>query len=301
MSTKQFKDRLPAWALTAANLTSRQFAQATVIDRPLPDFMVIGSKRGGTTSLFHYLIDHPGVLGLFPKVRGKKGTEFFFPAGRHTGSPHSVNWYRSHFHTETYRRMLARNLGYRPLSFEASPYYVWDPRTAERVRTIAPSMKAIVLVRDPVRRAWSHYQERVQNGVEPLSFEDALAAEDARLEGEVERMMEDSAYYSPAFDWFSYRRRGEYLEQIRRWHSVFPPEQLLVVRSEDLYRDTQATMDRIFDFLDLPSASMRERVIYNATWRTAAAAPHQASHELARHFEPFNADLEGYLGVTLGW
>jgi hypothetical protein len=290
------KDRSPRWLRAGADLVTRAGGLATVADRPPPDFLVIGTKRGGTTSLFNYLVQHPGILGLYPQPRGKKSTDFFF-----SGHGHDARWYRSHFHTETYRRRRGRALGYRPLSFEASPYYVWDPRVAARAAALRPSLKAVVLLRDPVRRAWSHYQERTQNGVEPLSFEDALAAEDDRLAGELERMAEESDYHSSAFDWYSYRSRGEYLSQIRNWHASFPQDQLLVLRSEDLYRSTQETVDRVCVFLGLPPFVLPETRPFNATWRTRDSPPEAASHALAHHFHPLNRELEDYLSMSFDW
>ncbi|WP_237565395.1 sulfotransferase family protein [Ornithinimicrobium cavernae] len=294
------KDRSPRWAKAVAGSVTRAYALRTAALRPVPDFLVIGSKRGGTTSLFRYLSDHPGTFGLFPQPRGKKSTDFFFP-GQHHPRPRSEEWYRSHFHTENYRRLVARRLGYRPLSFEASPYYIWDPRVAGRVRDIAPEIKAILVIRNPVRRAWSHYQERVQNGVEPLTFKQALAAESDRLDGELDRMLVDPRYYSRAFDWYSYRSRGEYLPQIMNWHAHFPADQLLVLRSDDLYRDTQRTMDLVCNFLALPTHRMQSTKPFNSTWRTTEAVPTQEGQELADHFKVHNLLLEEYLETRLGW
>lgn len=290
------KDRSPRWLLTAADRATRAGALATAGDRPVPDFLVIGTKRGGTTSLFNYLVRHPGILGLYPSTRGKKSTDYLF-----SGHDHDERWYRSHFHTETYRRLRGRRLGYRPLSFEASPYYVWDPRIAARAADLRPTMKAVLLLREPVRRAWSHYQERVQNGVEPLSFEDALAAEDDRLAGEIERMAADPGYHSDAYDWYSYRSRGEYLPQIRTWHRSFPAEQLLVLRSEDLYRSTQETVDQVCDFLTIPRFLLPETSAHNATWRTREGVPEGPGRALAEHYAPLNRELEDYLSRPLGW
>ena len=160
---------------------------------------------------------HPGVLGLFPQNRARKSTDHFFGSNHELGE----DWYRSHFHTERYRDRLRRELGYRPVSGEASPFYAWDPRIAGRAYQSAPRVKAIMLLRNPVKRAWSHYQERTQNGVEPLDFAHALACEPTRLEGELERMASDELYHSDAYDWYSYRSRGDYLPQILNWTSVF--------------------------------------------------------------------------------
>ena len=147
----QIKDSAPRWMKDAADAATRAYALQTSAGRPFPDFLIVGTKRGGTTSLFNYLLMHPGVLGLYPQLRGRKSTDFFFKErGR------GERWYRSHFHTETYRRMVERRLGYRPVSGEASPYYLWDHRIAPQVKQICGGVKAIALLRDPVERAWSH-------------------------------------------------------------------------------------------------------------------------------------------------
>lgn len=297
MSTAtSLKDRSPRWLKSVANVVTRRYAITTVGDRPPPDFLIVGSKRGGTTSLFNYLLMHPGVLGLFPQNRGKKSTDYFFSDTFHRGD----QWYRSHFHTERHREHLAEELGYRPVGGEASPYYIWDPRIAERVYRTNPAVKAIMLVRDPVKRAWSHYLERTQNQVEPLDFAAALAAEEARLEGELDRMTADPGYHSDAYDWYSYRSRGDYLPQIRRWTSVFPREQLLVVRSEDMYADVQSVFDQVCDFLELPHHRLPTDRTYNAS-RPGPPLPDDAAADLREHFAPKVRALEEHLGRALDW
>lgn len=297
-NTPSAKDRLPRWAKDAANWSTRRFAVTTAGERPDPDFLVIGTKRGGTTSLYNYLLMHPGVLGLFPQNRGKKSTNYFFSTDYHRGD----RWYHSHFHTEQLRGRLRRRLGYRPISGEASPFYVWDPRIAARVRRTAPEVKAIMLVRDPVKRAWSHHLERRQNGVEPLDFEAALAAEPARLDGELSRMLADPSFHSDAYDWYSYRSRGDYLPQIRNWLEVFPREQLLVVRSEDMYANVQDPFDEVCAFLGLPPHRLPTGRTFNAakvgkkgTMSAVAAA------DLRDHFAPKVRALEDFLGRRLDW
>jgi hypothetical protein len=288
LGLSDIKDAAPRWMKDAGDLVTRSYAKGTVGARPTPDFLIVGAKRGGTTSLYNYLLMHPGVLGLFPQVRGKKSTDYFFKErGR------GELWYRSHFHTESYRNLLSRKLGYRPISGEASPYYLWDPRIAMQVRAVAPDIKAIALLRDPVERAYSHYQERVQNGVEPLSFEAALAAEDARLEGEFGKMAADSRYYSTAHDFYTYRARGVYLPQLQNWHRAFPEGQLLVLRSEDMYDDVQGVFNRVCDFLGIPPYGLPTTKTFNASARSTM--PEAAREELTSYYAPHNKELADYL------
>lgn len=292
---RSIKDSSPRWVRDSADRVTRRLGIMTSSRRTLPDYLIIGSKRGGTTSLYNYLLRHPGVMRMFPASRDLKSTDYFFHRGR------SETWYRSHFPTQRERERRADDLGYAPVSGEASPYYCWDPRVAEFAREVAPAVKSILLMRDPVRRAWSHYQERVQNGVEPLDFLGALRAEDARLAEERHRMMQDPTYYSTTFDWYGYRSRGEYLSQIENWRTHFPDDQLLVLRSEDLYADTQATFDKVCAFLQLPAFEMPTRKTFNATWRTTDDVPSDAREILTAHFAPHNARLEQFLGFELGW
>lgn len=296
MSTLQrAKETSPRWLKDLANLATRGYGLATVPLRPPPDFLIIGAKRGGTTSLFNYLLQHPGLLGLFPQSRGKKSTDFFF-----ADDAHGQLWYRSHFHSRPQRTLIARRLGYLPRGGEASPYYVWDPRIARRVHQVAPEVKAVLLLRDPVERAWSHYQERRENGVEPLSFSAALAAEQTRTEGELARMLAEPGYHSTAHDWYTYRARGVYLPQVHNWLSVFPREQLLILRSEDMYADVQGVFDQVCVFLGLPPAQLPNRKSFNASHQRSSV-PESERAELAAFFASPNNRLEEYLGRPLHW
>lgn len=288
------KDRSPRWVKDVANVTTRTWARATVGDRPAPDFLIIGCKRGGTTSLFNYLLMHPGVLGLYPESRGKKSTDYFFKE-----LPRGEEWYRSHFHTEKQRARMQATLGHRPQSGEASPYYMWDHRIAAEVHAVAPEVKAIALLRDPVERAWSHYHERRKQGVEPLSFTDALAAESSRLAGEAERMAADRTYYSEPHDWYTYRARGIYLPSLENWWAQFGRENLLVLRAEDLYSDVQGTFDTVCEFLGLPQHQLPDTSAFNGI--TPSRIPEDVRAELAAYYAPFNAELEEALGRPLGW
>src|SRR5439155_3447898 len=147
--------------------------------RMLPDYLIIGAQRAGTTSLYLYLTQHPCVA---PVVIGK-GVHYFdvdFAKG--------PGWYRGHFPVAA-RRYLSRVGRDRPLiTGEGSPYYLFHPLVPERVAALLPEARLIALLRDPVERAYSHYQHFVERGIETLTFEQALEAEPERLKGEVERL-----------------------------------------------------------------------------------------------------------------
>lgn len=294
IDAESIKNRSPRLLRDCAITLTEGVGHATRMFRSMPDFLIIGTKRGGTTSLHNYLCMHPGVLGPFPKLRGQKSSDYLFVEPRH-----GVNGYRSHFHTVAYKKWLQRRLGYGPISGESSPYYMWGPGIAARAYESNPRLKAIALIRDPVERAYSHWQERCQNGVEPLLFGDALDAEEARIEGELDRMMNDPAYHSTAWDWYTYRSRGVYLPQLKHWASVFPREQLMVIRSEDMYADVQAVFDDVCRFLGLPSHRLSTPRTFNASKRTLM--PENARAELTEYYAPLNRELESYLNRSMCW
>ena len=290
-----YKDRAPRWAKDVANASTRAFALGTSDLRPHPDYLIVGTKRGGTTSLHDYLLSHPGVLGLFPQLRGKKSTDYFFESFQRGDA-----WYRSHFHTTAYRNVLQRRLGYRPLGGEASPFYIWDPRLAGRIRETCPDVKAVMLLRDPVERAWSHYWERRANGVEPLTFVDALAAEEDRTAGELDRMWQDPSYHSVPWDYYTYRQRGVYLPQIENWLTHFPSDQLLILVSEEMYADPQGAFDQVCRFLGLPEVALRRGERKLNSHQQGLMDP-AVRARLAADFSSSNAALEKFLGRSLSW
>ena len=219
---------LPRPARSALRGAFRTYGRATAGLRPLPDFLILGAQKAGTTALYAYLRWHPQITG--PSF---KEVSFF---DRHYAR--GERWYRAHL---PIRRSA--------LVGEATPGYLFHPLAPERVARMLPHARLIALLRNPVDRAFSHYQHEVALGREELSFEEALAREDERMEGEVERMLRDPAYFSHAWWNYTYAARGRYAEQLERWFAAFPREQLLVLLTDDLAADTAGTYRRVLDFL----------------------------------------------------
>ncbi len=223
-----------------ARITRARFAarRPTAGLRCLPDFLLIGAMRSGTSSLFKYLAQHPE---LAPSLR--KEVDYF---ARH---PHrGEDWYRRHFALES-RRRIAEARGRSLLSFEATPYYLYEPRTPARAAALLPQARLVVLLRDPVDRAFSDYQHMRRLGFEPLSFPDAVDAEEARLTPELARMAADPGYFSRDHHHFSYLARGRYADQLERWLAHYPAGRMLLLESRDLYRDPATCVRAVSDFL----------------------------------------------------
>jgi len=257
------------------------YGRATAAIRPLPGFLVIGAQKAGTTALYAYLRRHPAITGP-----SWKEVSFF---DRHYARGEA--WYRGNF-PNTFRSRGN-------LVGEASPSYLFHPLAPERVRRLVPGAKLIALVRNPVDRAYSHYQHEVALGREPLSFEDALAAEDERLRGEEERMVGDPAYFSQAWWNYTYRARGLYADQLERWLAVFPREQLLVVPSDDLSADPGAAYARVLEFLG--AAPHRLGSYPRVFERQYEPMAPETRTRLATEFAEPNRRLYELLGRNLAW
>lgn len=291
-AVRALKALTPQSAKDAAESGIRMATAATARWRPAPDFLVIGTKRGGTTTLWNALEAHPQVQPMVPAAKHLKSPHYFY-WHYHRGP----SWYLGHFPTSLSRARHARVHG-RSVVGEASPMYLLDPRVAPRVAAMMPETKIVVSLRDPVQRAVSHWRERVKEGVEPLSFPDALAAEDDRLAGELDRIHADPDYYSRPLDWYSYRTRGEYAGQLERWFEHFDRSQVLVLRAEDLYLDQESTLRRAHEFLGLAPHAVAAQW-HNRTSTTPI--PEDVRRSLTQHFQPHNERLATLLGADNWW
>ena len=262
----------------------------TAAQRVLPGFVVVGAQKAGTTSLYHYLGRHPAVHALERK-------EVHYFDNHHE---RRVGWYRAHFPRERALARLAAAHGGLAYAGEATPFYMFHPLGPARMAAILPNARCIVLLRDPVARAYSHYQHERRNGVEQLSFPEALRAEPDRLQGEL-AVRGVAAFDDPASHQrhASYVTRGRYAEQLERLFAHFPRERVLVLFSDDLFANPQGTLERAFRFLDLQPVPIGDVVPRNAGRYDRRAIP--LEDELRDGFQPHDRALEALLGVRPPW
>jgi Sulfotransferase domain len=256
---------------------------------PLPDFLIIGTEKGGTSFLYWSLCQHPLV-----EAAAKKEVHFF-DAPKWLRK--SIGWYRAQFPAST------RKDGRRVITGEASPFYLFHPLAPYRASRTVPNTKLIAVLRNPVDRAYSAYRHRVLAGQENLSFEEALEAEQKRTSGELEKLLSDESYHSRPYTKYTYRLRGIYVEQLERWHEYFDPEQLLVLRSEDLFTNPTGTLWRVHEFLDLPKHDLDMTAAMNMRNKGSYEQPMNpiTRRQLEEYFEPHNQRLYEYLGEDFGW
>ncbi len=253
--TRFGKSFTPVTVKSGLKSALRFYGIATSPLRGKPDFLIIGAKRCGSTSLYHWVLRHPKVAPLFPATQHIKGVHWFDRQPQR-----SPSWYRSYFPVRIPTRPR--------LAGEASPYYLIHPYTGARAAAAVGHAKVIVLVREPAARAYSHWRDEVRLGNEPLPFADALSAEQSRVGPELERMQQDPTYYSWVHEHLTYRTWGRYATHLTRWLADWPRERVLVVCTEDLLRPGSAAPRAITDFLGLAPHPQPE-----LPWLNASAPP----------------------------
>jgi hypothetical protein len=197
----------------------------------LPNLIIIGAAKAGTTTLFDLLGQHPQVYA--PKV---KEIKFFSRDDRYEKG---VDWYQETFF---------RNSRKYPVRIEASPAYLtWSDKTAPRIKDIYKDrpIKLVAIFRDPVKRAYSHYWDRVRQGDENLPFPDAIYAEENRLRENWEVISKEGNGI------FGYFRAGCYATRIKPFLPLFPREDLFFLLQEDLINNFENSMESLFSFLQI--------------------------------------------------
>jgi hypothetical protein len=256
--------------------------------RCLPDFLIIGAQKAGTTSLFASLNEHPSVW--MPPC---KECHFFTRPWR------PMLAYRGFFPTRRTRDRMGRD-GEPVRLGEATPYYLFHPRTPARVARSLPEVKLIAILRDPVERAYSHHRHCVRRGTESLDFEAALEAEATRTAGAAERLARSAFAVSDAHRHHSYLARGLYAQQLRRWFEHVDRRRIHVAFFEHLLESPETSLARIETFLGLPVRDRGELPRRNSGGRSAPMADETRRRLRERFAEP-NRELAELLGVEPPW
>ena len=251
-----------------------------------PDFIIIGAQRCGTTSLYDYLSQHPSIQPALRK-------EIHYFDNHFDRSP---AWYRAFFYPAALRRP------FRPcLTGEATPYYPFHPHTPPRLAATLPRARLIVMLRNPVDRAYSHYLHEVRRGHETLPFAAAVARERERV-NIAPATLADPAAYDPAHHHFSYLQRGHYATQLQAWRQHFAPAQMLIIISESFFAQPATTLAAALAFLGAPDPDWRPAQFARRNFHgNYEDIPPALRHQLEAYFASHNRQLAHLLGYDPGW
>lgn len=232
--------------------------------------MIIGAQKGGTTSLYNYLIKHPQI-----EPASQKEIHFF-----DWNYDKGIDWYRKQFPS------LKLNNNY-VITGEATPNYLFQQDVPRRVFEHMPEVKLIILLRNPVDRAFSHYQMALRakakmlqrNGMDKhfLTFEEAFNRNIKEI--------------------FS---RSQYVDQLKNWRKYFPKEQILIIESSDLLGKTEETVENVIRFIGLQPLNLKSYKRYHTGLYTVKMQP-ETREKLVSFYRPYNKELYNYLGQSFDW
>ena len=235
MNENTIKDSLSS---SYHRFVKRGLSGITASSRVLPDFIISGTVRSGTTSLYYNICEHPSVL---PASYDEIG---YFDSNYHLG----INWYRSMFPTEKEMKQVKKETNF-AITGEDTPFYFWKKEAAERIFQDIPNSKIIIIFRNPVDRAYSNYNLGIRKKTESLSFEDAIDEEMNFLKTHSFRDAVDRRR--------SYLSKGLYENQIKIWLDNFPREQIHILCTEDMKKNPKESLLKIFQFLGIPNYTLK--------------------------------------------
>ncbi|NER47330.1 MAG: tetratricopeptide repeat protein [Symploca sp. SIO1A3] len=254
-------------------------SQQQKLSSSAPSFLIIGQAKCGTTSLYTYLTQHPQIL---PAIR--KEINFW---NRDSTFNRGLNWYLAHFPSIASGKKL--------ITGEATTTYLDSYKTAQRLLQFFPHMKLIILLRNPVERVLSHYYMNCRYRWESSSLEEAIFSELEMLSQQPTIDLHSQVYATNGF----YITRSKYVESIKQWMELFPKEQFLILQSEDFFSDPAATVDQVFQFLELEPYQLQK---YPHMKKGDYPPISQSMHQfLSDYFRPFNQQLEEYLDRKFNW
>ena len=266
-------------------LIKRNLKYLTSPIRILPSFIIVGAVRCGTTSLYYNICEHSCVL---PAAYDEIG---FFDSNYELG----INWYKSMFPTKFKKKKIESKTGI-CITGEDTPFYFWDKNAINRIKKEIPKIKLIVLLRNPIDRAYSNYHLGVRLGSETLSFEESIKKE-------IELLEKNNDIESNNIEKFlrprSYIAKGLYYHQIKNWFDVFSKEQILVLNTENLAENPQQTLEQIFNFLGLPNERIQN--IQNRKVGNYQKMNKDTREILRKLFKPHNEKLFKFLEREFEW
>ena len=268
-------------------ICDRKFQGLTSSIRVLPDFIVIGVGRGGTTSLYNYLNQHNCIKKSSYDEIG------FFDDNYHLG----INWYRSMFPTKYEKQRITQKFG-KFLTYDVTPWYIRRPWIVNRIKTLLPSVKIIAVLRNPVDRTYSHYHLTCREKGLTKSFEEIIE-DDIKKINNYDNNLKNSHEYFKDFVQNSHIARGFYLEQLENWLKIFDKKNIMIISSEDLAENTQETLNSIFNFLNLENQK-----IPNLQKINVAKYPKmkdKTRKTLENYFFNHNENLFNKIGKNFNW
>ena len=254
--------------------------------RVLPDFIIIGAGKSGTSSLYNYLIQHPNIYSA--KIKEIN----YFVRGW-------TKWYRPNFPT-IFQKFYVTKIKKEPfITGEATPFYLIHPHVPKKVYDKIPNVKIIILLRDPVDRSFSQFNQWKKTKYENFSFEEAVKSEKIKTSDEWLNYTDEEFPGSRINVKYSYIEGGLYFEQIKRWLDIFPKNQILILKAEDFFSNPAKITSRVFDFLGISPYEIDGTKKFNVGQYDHIEP--EIEEFLRKFFKPYNKKLFELIREEFHW
>ena len=263
------------------------YRNLTSSSRVLPDFIIIGAGRAGTTALYTYLIQHPSIITASTDNDEPVADLHFFEYM----ISDKISWYKSHFPRKSKNSFVTG---------EFTSTYMYHKNVPERIFNLIPKIKLIVILRNPIDKAYSTYNQQSHFNEVTSSFEETIKAEFARID-----LIKNHIEYTnnnPNFDnYVEYNiiRHGIYFNYLEKWLKIFPKKQIFVVDSNELENFPQQTLNKVFEFLNLSPREIPNLAKVNVGKYSPMTESTRES--LIEFYKPHNAKLNNLLGTNFDW
>lgn len=302
LTKNELRNKLKFWLLSHPKFNPLKFSfnfffrNSTSVFRVLPDFIIIGSGRAGTTSLYSYLIQHPSIYAASTYNNKPVADLHFFEYM----ISDKISWYKSHFptiFTKNYFKFKSKN---NFVTGEYTSTYMYNRNVPKRIFKLIPAVKLIVILRNPVDKIYSTYSQQFFFNEFLSSFMDTINAELKRFE--ISKTLPELSSVNPDFENFVQHnliRHGIYFDYLKEWMKIFPRNQILIVDSEKLKNSTQESLNKIFKFLNVSSHN-----VSNLSKINVGKYPpiNVLSKEfLIEFYKPYNQKLNNLLNTSFDW
>jgi hypothetical protein len=296
------KNKLKIWLLSNPKFNPYRFSlkiffrNSTSTFRVLPNFIIIGSGRAGTTALYTYLIQHPSIFAASTKNNESVSDLHFFEYM----TSDKISWYKSHFPTKFTKNF--HNLKYKNnfVTGEYTSTYMYNRNVPKRISKLLPDVKLIIILRNPVNKAYSTYSQQYHFNEYSSSFEDTIQAEFKRME--LCKTNPELYTKNPDFDSHvvtNLIRHGMYSEYLEEWIKFFPKNQFLIIDSEELKNSTQETVNKVFNFLNVFPHKISNLSKVNVG--KYSPLDKKSKDLLSKFYKPYNEKLNNLLDTKFEW
>lgn len=297
-----FKSKIRIWLIEHPKFNPYRFSLKNNFHlitnnmRVLPDFIIIGSGRAGTTALYSYLIQHPQIMKCFTHNDEKVADLHFFEYM----ISKKIGWYRSHFPTKIFKKIKELKSGKKCITGEFTSTYMYHEHVPQRIINTIPKTKILVILRNPIDKIYSTYCQQ-------FSFNEYLSNFEETIQSEIDRMKifqksPNKRIFNENIDSIvtcNILRHGIYYNYLKKWFEIFPENQIMVIDSKKLNNDTINCIKEVFNFLNIEEIEIND--VSKINKGNYNRIDNKTRDELISFFKPYNKKLNKLLKTNFEW